>query len=151
MESALLFREMREELRTERAEKARQKRKQKVFVLGDAGGDAAEGDEDGPTPSSMRGIEGVEKLREAYRRHPASFSKSIEGKMARVLDEYPGEVRSTPPPMLAVWYVTTFMPMGTQQAVGRLAYSLAHIHRALTKEEDAEAEDNHEYNYKYEY
>ena len=117
----------------------RKKQKARVFGLGADVEDGQEADEDARTPSGMRGIEGVEKLRAAYRRHPAAFSKSIEEKMARVLDEYPGETGATPAAMLAVRCVTTFMPMGMQQAVGRMCYSLARIHLALVREEFAEA------------
>ena len=121
---------MREELRTERLERKEKKQKARVFCLGADVEDCEEADEDARTPSGMRGIEGVEKLRTVYKRHPAAFSKSIEEKMARVVDEYPGETGATPAAMLVVRYVTTFMPMRTQQAVGRMCYSLTHIHRA---------------------
>ena len=137
LESALLFREMRQELQEERAERA--KKKQQVFGL--PGDEDAEGDGEigGGPVSSMKGIDGVQRLKESFRRSPEKFAQSIETKMARIIDEYPGEVGSTSKHMVAVKYVASFMGVGTQQAVGRLAYALGQIHRALSKGELAEA------------
>ena len=53
--------------------------------------------------------------------------------MSRRLTEYPGDTGETPEALLAVRYVTAWMGIGTQQAVGRMAYALAHVHRALVK------------------
>ena len=125
---------MRDELRTERAEREKRKQKARVFGLRADAEDSEEGDEDARTLSGMRRIKGVEKLRAAYRRHPAAFSKNIEEKTVRVLDEYPGEAGATPAAMLAVRYVTTFMPMGTQQAVGRLCIEKPRTWLAATTE-----------------
>ena len=137
LESVMLIREMRQELQEERAEKA--KKKQVVFGL--PGDEDAEGDGEigGGPVSSMKGIDGVQRLKESFRRSPEKFAQSIETKMARIIDEYPGEVGSTSKHMVAVKYVASFMGVGTQQAVGRLAYALGQIHRALSKGELAEA------------
>ena len=89
--------------------------------------------------SAMKGIDGVQRLKESFRRSPEKFAQSIESKMARIIDEYPGEVGSTSKHMVAVKYVASFMGVGTQQAVGRLAYALGQIHRAISKGEHSEA------------
>ena len=136
LESALLFRELPEEMRAERAERNQQKAKKPIFGLGsDVGEDAEEGHKDARTSSGMRGIEGVEKLKASWKKHPAEFSRRIEKRMARTLDEHPSDLGATPPQLLAVRYESTFMALGTLQAVCRMAYSLAHIHRALARGE----------------
>ena len=140
LESAMLFREMRQELKAERIEreKSAQKRK-KVFGLsladeGDEGDDA-----DRATLAGTRGITGMELLKGSFLKEPELFARAMEARMSKKLDEFPSEVGATPESMVGIRYVTTYMPVGGQQAVGRMVYALAQIHRALCREKFWEA------------
>ena len=115
------------------------KKTKKIFGLSVGDEEDEEGDEVPAAGPGVKGIDGMSRLKESFRRNPEAFAQSIERKMARLLDEYPGEVGTTPKSMVAVKYNASFMGIGTQQAVGRLSYALAQIHRALVREEYAEA------------